>query len=363
MCTNCVWEMAKVRHLTIFLSTFALALLYITLVRLDVRFPVFPVEWRHIAEIRHGSGAVKVLLIAYGRSGSSLAGELLSFSPGSRYYFEPLFFVKDIQQMNRRKDFSHLSLYLLESLFNCSLEAVDQFLLLSLRNPGWRWKYYSLPPCDDNDQVQVAKVIRFQLDHDALGWLRSRHDIKVVHWVRDPRGMLNSVLGAPSTDNFQTDPWLLCDRMWSDIFAIDSLPSDQWRRVSYEEMVSDPIEVTRGLYRFLGIPWPSDGDKQVLTHFAPDPQSMASTNGYYSTYRNGSAFDPHHWKQEMNEVEIALTERECGTVMDALGYQREVVTGPLPIGWFEERFMVVPGKSPAEGPLPVTTPVPDVSGM
>ena len=96
-----------------------------------------------------------------------------------RYYFEPLFFVKDIQEMNRLQEFSLHSLYLLESLFNCSLEAVNRFLLLSKRNRGWKLKFYKFPPCNDCDQLQVAKVIRFQLDHDALAWLRSRHDIKV----------------------------------------------------------------------------------------------------------------------------------------------------------------------------------------
>ncbi|CAG0900791.1 unnamed protein product [Darwinula stevensoni] len=349
--------MAKVRHLTL-LSTFAFVLLYFILIRVtftssvlqgfEVQLQVSSVEWPRIQEIHPGAGAVKVLLIAYERSGSSLAGELLTLAPGSRYYFEPLFFAKDMHQMHRLQDFSRLSLYLLESIFNCSLDAVDRLLPLSRSNPIWKEKYYSLPPCNGIDQPQVAKVIRFQFDHDALGWLRSRHDIKVVHWVRDPRGMLNSILRASPGEDFQADPWLLCDRIGRDILAIDSLPSDQWRRVSYEELMSDPIEVTRGLYRFLGIPWPSDGEKQVLTHFAPDPQSMASTKGYYSTYRNGSAFDPHHWKQEMDEVEIALTERDCGAVMDALGYQREVVTGPLRVDEVEDALERVQGIFPGK---------------
>ena len=96
-----------------------------------------------------------------------------------RYYFEPLFFANDIGQMNRFQDFSRLSLYLLENLFNCSLEAVDRFLPLSRRNGAWKKKFYSIPPCNGSDQPQIAKVIRFQFDHDALAWIRSRNDIKV----------------------------------------------------------------------------------------------------------------------------------------------------------------------------------------
>ena len=103
--------------------------------------------------------------------------------------------------------------------------------------------------------------------------------------------------------------------------------------------MSDPVGVTRGIYNFLGIPWPSDGDERVMAHFALDSLSKSSKRSYYSTYRNGSAFDPHHWRQELDVAEISLIESECGAVMDSLGYERTVVTGSLPFGEFEKRSM------------------------
>ena len=36
-------------------------------------------------------GRVKILLVAYGRTGSSLAGELLSLDESTAYFFEPFY--------------------------------------------------------------------------------------------------------------------------------------------------------------------------------------------------------------------------------------------------------------------------------
>ncbi|CAG0900500.1 unnamed protein product [Darwinula stevensoni] len=415
--------MACIRPLPVFVSTLALALLYFSLALSGlngvVRIPIPTADRSKVQEIGLSNSSVKVLLIAYGRSGSSLAGEFLSLAPGARYYFEPLFFAKDAMKLDLRQEFSLMSIYLLDSLFNCSMHAVNILLPESSRNSFWKNKYYKHPPCDGSDRPQVAKVIRFLLDHDALAWLRSRDDIKldvfvqvwnspklgrsgnqrdiddysnrhdrdcicetallqrmssenpkvtrirksrsipdllfqVVHWVRDPRGMLNSMRSAPLIDDFQRDPWQLCDQIGHDILAIDSLPPNRWRRVSYEDLMSNPTEVTRDLYRFLGIPWPSDGDRRISVHFAAEPK-MKPLYKYYSTYRNASGFDPYHWKREMGSKEKTIIERACGDVMDALGYQREVVTGPLRVEEIEKEFMLVAKKLHAKlshfGPL------------
>ncbi|CAG0895880.1 unnamed protein product [Darwinula stevensoni] len=238
----------------------------------------------------------------------------LDVSP--RYYFEPLFLANEALKKELLKQFSRLSLYLLDSLYNCNTLAVNALLPLSPRNKG----YFSHPPCNDSNVLHVAKVISFKLDPDALAWLRSRKDIKVVHWLRDPRGIINSRLQTLHSD-FQRDPWMLCDQIGHDILAIDSLPPNRRRRVSYEEFMSNPIEITRDLYRFLGIPWPSDGDKRVLAYFA-EPSSK-----HHSKDMNSTMFDPYHWKRDMKEEVIVTIERECGAVMDALGYQRLEATG------------------------------------
>ncbi|CAG0906006.1 unnamed protein product [Darwinula stevensoni] len=187
---------------------------------------------------------------------------------------------------------------------------------------------------------QVAKVIRLQLDHHALAWLRSREDIKVVHWLRDPRGIINSRMPTSLLNGFQMDPWALCNHIGHDILAIDSLPPNRRRRVSYEEFMSNPIQVTRDLYRFLGIPWPSDGDKRILACCA-EPSSLNHTKN-----TNVSTIDPYHWKRDLGEKEMSIIERDCGAVMDALGYQRLVVTGPLRVEEVEEAFKLDPNELP-----------------
>ena len=45
----------------------------------------------HVKPLNSNKTRVKVLLVAYGRTGSSLAGELLSLDKTTAYFFEPFY--------------------------------------------------------------------------------------------------------------------------------------------------------------------------------------------------------------------------------------------------------------------------------
>ena len=48
-------------------------------------------EPQHVKPLNSNKTRVKVLLVAYGRTGSSLAGELLSLDETTAYFFEPFY--------------------------------------------------------------------------------------------------------------------------------------------------------------------------------------------------------------------------------------------------------------------------------
>jgi len=72
--------------------------------------------------MRSTNTRIKILVLSYSRSGSSLLGELLSLDPSSSYYFEPLYQHKLTceQRANSSSVFiQKLVNYYLGGLFNC----------------------------------------------------------------------------------------------------------------------------------------------------------------------------------------------------------------------------------------------------
>lgn len=104
-------------------------------------------------------------------------------------------------------------------------------------------------------KTRTIKTIRLTMSMaDKL--LSSLPRLKIVHLIRDPRGILNSRFEKNLVSmNLQVAAEELCDQISSDIAIHSDLEpcyKDRMMRVIYEEMCQSPLMIVSKIYRFLG---------------------------------------------------------------------------------------------------------------
>merc|ERR1719270_317617 len=125
---------------------------------------------------------VKVLLLAYGRTGSSLTGDLISGDSEAAYFFEPFWNRPSVTTANTTEG-------VLNGLFDCSPELLSEISRLQFPH-GWPYVTIRRPGKCQTSNLRVIKTIRLRKEN-LESWIGSS-DIQVVHLVRDPRAVLSS---------------------------------------------------------------------------------------------------------------------------------------------------------------------------
>ncbi|XP_045126534.1 carbohydrate sulfotransferase 1-like [Portunus trituberculatus] len=263
-----------------------------------------------------GQPVVKVLLLAYQRSGSSFTGEILSSGGSAFYVYEPLFQWR--HQFGYAPDpaFHQDIPKLLGDLLDCSPEVLN----------AWKkgnFRYFRRKPegakdfCKDAS-FRLVKTIRARKSH-VLPWLLLRQDIKLVHLVRDPRGILNSVShgGSMWTDR-NRDAVYQCTSLREDL-GLEQLGPQRYLRVRYEDLVDKPLEETMRVFSFMGIPVNSSVLSFLKVHTGMDAAGSPLQHRYMNTFRQED-FHHDHWKEELDRAHIQHIEDVCREVMSLLHY-------------------------------------------
>ncbi|XP_047488001.1 carbohydrate sulfotransferase 1-like [Penaeus chinensis] len=262
----------------------------------------------------------KVLLVTYQRSGSSFVGELLTSGGGAMYVYEPLFLWRALLGPGADVGVEERAARALGDLLDCKPEVVR----------AWRrrpYQYFRRKPegvrdwCVDAD-LRLLKTIRARASF-VLPWMRSRSDIKVVHLVRDPRGILNSVKrGGNLWSENNRNAALQCANIERDL-QLQELGPHRYLQVRYEDLVESPLEETRRIFSFMGANFNDDVMAYLREHTWLAEKIPAEKQGYLKTFRD-SSFKHDHWKTNMDNREIEFIESVCGSVMKKLNYH------PLP---------------------------------
>ncbi|XP_032218543.1 uncharacterized protein LOC116601854 [Nematostella vectensis] len=136
--------------------------------------------------------------------------------------------------------------------------------------------------------------------------------LKLVHVVRDPREVINSLLTSYSTletsnhsrhFDVKTTAYRLCMRMLLNMNS--ELPPDRYKLVSVERLLSD-TSYLRELFQFAGV-------RVKETMFLPHHKANTLANvGLTSNTL-------HHWRREMKLEHAQIVEKECGRVMKLQG--------------------------------------------
>lgn len=130
-------------------------------------------------------------------------------------------------------------------------------------------------------------------------------DAKFIHLVRDGRDVAHSCIGMGWAGNVWTgvERWIEAEGLW--VQLSQKLPAEQQIELTYEELISDPVNTLSRLCNFIGIPYEPAmlSYPQKTTYDFPDSSLIAQ------------------WKRKMSEWEIQLVESRISSMLVERGYQ------------------------------------------
>ncbi|XP_006814741.1 carbohydrate sulfotransferase 1-like [Saccoglossus kowalevskii] len=278
---------------------------------------------------------VYVILFSRFRTGSSFTGQLFNQNPNIFYYFEPLHASVDgtngVQLLNKLLQCRFPPKYATELRRWKIAVAYSK----AIQNVCRKYNQCSMVPpvvlskeCAKRQSI-AAKIIRASSLRELESLLDSYGtSIKLIHLVRDPRGVVNSRYVFPVvnkthvtrihngiTDNIRE----YCEWMTNNSDYVDASnlwTSNNYKLVRYEDIASNPIKMAVELYRFVGIPL----HKKVLEWINFNTrQSNPTIDNNMSTTKNSTAV-AQSWRSTLHLVDVQHVQAVCFDAMDMFGY-------------------------------------------
>lgn len=260
-----------------------------------------------------------IALMGMPRSGTSWISQIFDSSPDTRFRLSPLFsyqYKNYLNESSTREEW----LYVLQG----SYESENEFMNQTERRRNKQYPDYFKKK--DNPEILVIKDTRFHnLAHRILKLLS---DAKIIVIVRNPCAMLYSWSNAPREFPAGADLmkewrsgncrktgygefWGFQD--WKETtlmyLEMERREPDRCRIIRYENLVDDPVGVTRHLFNFCGLEFTLATEKFLQDcHQRHDPSE-------YAVFKDPSVKDawkgnlPYTIEQEI-ERELAGTELE-----------------------------------------------------
>ncbi|XP_002737142.1 carbohydrate sulfotransferase 1-like [Saccoglossus kowalevskii] len=296
-----------------------------------------------------GQDGTRVALVAAFRTGSTFTGELLNQNPDIFYLFEPFRLVRDIIAVDAiGKDLENSTkLELLRDIFACRFPA---YFVHHIRH--WGLAVYEskalknacmlhggcanttpevlAETCDMYKHVAM-KVIRLQ-SLELLQPLAVRDEInlKVLHLIRDPRGVASSRKyfhkGSvnKTITNIIIDPMKeYCQCAVEMIEFSSNLPDwlrGRYKRIRYEDIAVEPLNSANRIYKFLNLPLPASVKDWIDKNTKSD---NVKSKGNMSLSKN-STVAAQSWRSRLlyEDIEIIQNLPDCSKLMHLMSYHR-----------------------------------------
>lgn len=171
---------------------------------------------------------------------------------------------------------------------------------------------------------RTFKTIRLSMDLVEI-LLHLLPDLKVIHLVRDPRGMTNSRLHGPfpmAHENIYNHSVDTCSRIYNDMTISNYLRQLYPNRITtvlYEALAERPYDGAEFIYKFLNIEitWPVIYWVFNSTH----AQTQSDTNStYFNTARTNAVASAYKWRTVMKFVTVDMLDRICVMTNSLLGF-------------------------------------------
>ena len=180
----------------------------------------------------------------------------------------------------------------------------------------------------DSSGLKVSKVICMQMSY-VEEILRHLPDVKVIHLVRDPRGMLNSqsdLTGWGMNDTkWSVQASSLCQRIKRDLDTsgrIQKVHPSALLSVRYEDLASNTQHVADAIYQHIGRTVPTAVNQWIHanTHGVDDD------NMNMGTRRKNSTAQAYRWMDDItpSQLERVMAIPDCVDVIQRSGYHSSV---------------------------------------
>ncbi|XP_020622345.1 carbohydrate sulfotransferase 3-like [Orbicella faveolata] len=312
-----------------------------------------------------------ILVIAHGRSGSTITGDIFNHHPSVFYLFEPLQTVERIFKKLGTSDEHYGSLMadILSNLLRCNfskpvLEDFDHFYRYpshrqashaigspplcpyEMNDPKWDPKL--CPPmtseslgsiCRDKYPVTVAKILMSRIAGNNIKNIleackSSDADCQIIFLVRDPRAAIPSSQSVGffsnrgsqlSKNGLRLYSYQKCKKTEENLVFLKNLPISRRRRIMiqrYEDFAMNPLKVLSRLYNFAGLPV-LDSVKTWLnksTHPVQDPEKMKIEGHPVFHTVDDASVAVNRWRWKVDPCDIDIIEHYCKQVMQMMGY-------------------------------------------
>ncbi|XP_069135302.1 carbohydrate sulfotransferase 1-like [Argopecten irradians] len=286
-----------------------------------------------------------VIIVSYLRGGTTFLGEMLGFKKGNFYVYEPLhqtlrFGYYDtgvrctmLNESCSRSNDTDKILDVIRGIYNCDSQKYHRLLkpwhYMKSMGPSQRQgcvvnaKFIERPYKYLNHcltaESKVSKIPRISMGV-ASKLLSEFPNLKIIHLLRDPRAIINSVLPLGWKIPPSGGAASLCNKMTKDFregIKIKQAYPGRVYTVFYEDLAQNPSKVFSSIYKFLGYRFSSIERHRLV-------QMTASTKDGYAndTRRHDSTKTARKWRYKINSTVLVKINKACSSLYKLLGYPR-----------------------------------------
>ncbi len=309
--------------------------------------------------LKRVKGPPHVIIFTIRRSGSTFLSEIFNQNDDYMYFFEPM---RSLQLIKERAtdpfsvpEAKSYTNQLLHAMFHCNftmkppsthlpdlcfhLGSLETIRSLStycnskkLQNGGYDAQYLS-STCRRYGGVAVKLIRIADINVFRDLFMDPTINVKLIHLVRDPRGMINSrykalrnyeEMKAKHTGSPMSPEPIrpneieeICRHMERNVQYQLNTPDWLQRRyklVRYEDLALNPLSVTQDIYNFLEMPLPFR-----VSHWL-DVNTQQSNDGRNKLTSRNSSETAVQWKTELGRDVIDDIQAKCSSILNTLGY-------------------------------------------
>ncbi len=173
--------------------------------------------------------------------------------------------------------------------------------------------------------VRAVKVLRLRLE-DTEPLVQRYPDMKIIHQLRDPRGIIVSsqylgLMSIFSQGNVGKEAILVCNKMLRDVKAFKRLKEKYPRNyflTTYEEFADSPMSMVEEVYKFIDFE-PSQSLRQHvydITHSEFDTKRAS-----LDVKRKNSSENAHKWRKQISSKWKTAIDKRCVELLTVAGYK------------------------------------------
>ncbi|CAH1801356.1 unnamed protein product, partial [Owenia fusiformis] len=287
-----------------------------------------------------------VIIFAYERTGSTFLGDIFNNDKEVFYFYEPFRpkhskwpYPRELDTFERYKYVSNI----IGHVMRCELDKFpkdlpimqDGYLAIKSANIRRIAECYSkkenISQCIHLSRkacnaktIIVSKTVRSTME--SIGHLLSKYrkcasKVKVIHLVRDPRGMLNSRKTSAhlNMDQLTAEANTLCKRMHKDVLIFKQIKEifpDSILQLRYEDLAEHPQETTSNIYRYLQMEYTNE----INSFVAGRTLNKGAAENQYGTKRRDSNATAYAWKKTISYNLVKSVDPVCYSLYKELGY-------------------------------------------